>query len=136
MENILLQAGVLNGISKSDYQSLFQNANWSQQKLKLDSELKEDLSQREVLFASPSGFIQDLGCYDFLAERLKLLEEEDFRNKIYQLLLDEEMSGAYMKDNTVIELINTIPNSEFEKIVYRRLIIKALFIRFQDNEGF
>ncbi len=136
VENRLLQAGVLNGIAKADYQSLFKNANWSHQKLKLDGTLKKVLYQMEELFASPSGFIQDLGCYDFLSERLKLLKQDDFRFKIYQLLLDEEISGDYMKDDTIIELINTIPDGEFEKVVYRRLIIKALVIRLLENKGF
>ncbi len=125
LENRLLQEEVISGISKQDYLNFFKEANWTGIRAKLDSNLIRDLNLMEDLFALPSSFIQDLGCYEFLVERIHLVEEGDFRFEVYQSLLKEQMSGKLMNCEEIVDLINIIPEREFEKMVYRRLVLKA-----------
>ncbi|MET7030806.1 hypothetical protein [Sediminicola luteus] len=122
-ENGLLQIGLLENVDKASYLKLTHTL-ISKNQIK-NNELKfvkGDRLEREFV----DSIYQDLGCYSALVELYKLVDKNDFRYKIYNI-------GGHLQsdpNNTdlLISLIELIPESEFQKIEYRRIVLRSIYV--------
>ncbi|MFC0879003.1 hypothetical protein ACE01N_20580 [Saccharicrinis sp. FJH2] len=127
-ENYLLYSNYLDGINKSSYFDLINKIAIDSLIPDLKNELGQDYYIFDECFYSPLGYIIDLGCYEFIIKDLNLVNRQDFRYKVYSLMLNENSQGSTLDCEDLKELIKIIPDKEFKKITYRKLLIKEIFI--------
>ena len=127
-ENFLMSSNYLNGIDKKSYNDLLDKIENGQLNINLEETLGKDYTIFESYFFTPLGYVTDLACYDFLTENLKLIQKRDFRYKIYKFLLRKDNAGSKLNYADMRQLISLIPKHEFNKLIYRRILIKEIFI--------
>lgn len=132
-EKFLISSNCLNGVDKKSYHDLIDKIEHGQLKINIEEKLGKDYTIFELYISTPSGYLTDLACYDFLTENLKLIQKRDFRYKIYRFLLQKEKAESILSYQDMRQLISLIPKYEFSKIIYRRILIKEIFMNL-DNE--
>ncbi|RPD89707.1 hypothetical protein EGM88_15780 [Aureibaculum marinum] len=123
-ENGLVLHGFLNKIDRKSYKNLF-------------LELKQEKIKKSIIKKLETGkglekdivhcIVEDLGCLVLLVDINKLVDKNDFRYKM--LRLGEEIGNKQEYNSLIDMLIDQIPEREFKKIEYRRIVIRLVYFK-------
>lgn len=127
-ENILLIDGHLEEVSKKAYSKLFvkilEPGVLDSSLLKFKSEIEFDPS---YLMEGYSVYIQNIGCIDYLYRHLGLIDENDWRIKLFKIHDKIESVGNTDSNQFIIEMIDAVPQKSFENIIYRRQFLYYIY---------
>lgn len=130
LENLLLRKKYLTEISKQDYVNLLKKVQRNKIKPEFFEEFKNELGFNPTNLFPRNSF---LSCYGYLFEQLKILDKSDKTTWQYKFCINYNKFEAYgnlnLENNHIIDALNEIPQSKFEKIMYRKIFLDLIFMK-------
>ncbi|WP_145758388.1 hypothetical protein [Sediminicola sp. YIK13] len=122
IENGLLLSRTLNKIDKKSYKELFSKIKTEDAKKTIVQDLKIGSEQEKRTIDT---IYLDLGCFSALVQLEKLVDENDFRYKMNKI--GEKLLMDTYNYELIDQLIDVIPDKEFQKIEYRRMLLRLIY---------
>ncbi|MGO1584906.1 MAG: hypothetical protein ACTHXJ_02890 [Mesonia sp.] len=127
---LIMDYGPIEGkmIYKKNIHSLLEN-------LLLRKKYLTEISKQELGFNPTNLFPRNsfLSCYGYLFEQLKILDKSDKTTWQYKFCINYNKFEAYgnlnLENNHIIDALNEIPQSKFEKIMYRKIFLDLIFMK-------
>ncbi|MFD1015494.1 hypothetical protein [Winogradskyella rapida] len=126
LENSLIQEKYLTEISKKGYTKLLKKASRKEIEPEFFEKFKSDLGfDPYLLFFNNSH----LSCYEYLFEQLNVLTENSWQYKSGLVTNNKSKINGDFKTEIeyLIYLVNKIPKSKFELIIYRKLFLDYIY---------
>jgi len=128
-ENYLLIEKQLNGVSKKSYLDLFDKIANKNIDYSVTEKFNQEIPHIEyIINPSGGGTMEDIGCLDYINSFLKIVDKNDFQFKLFEKLTDYHYED-WNNISLIKEMINIIPEKEFEKITYRKVIIRLAYLK-------
>ena len=127
-ENYLLINNQLNGINKKSYLELFDKIAKKNIDYSITEKFNLEIPNIEYIINPAGGILEDIGCLDYIYSFLNIVDKNDFQFKFYKKLTYFTYED-WDNNDLIKEMVKAIPEKEFGKITYRKVIIRIAYLK-------